>query len=91
MFHYYVYYRVDPRHAVEAEAAVNQLQFEIEAATGVRGRLLTKRDEPHLWMEVYENVPGETFEARLARATERAGVARFLQAGSTRRIECFQG
>lgn len=91
MFHYYVYYRVDPRHEVEADAAVRQLLFEIEAETGVCGRLLRKRDEPGLWMEVYEDVPGDVLEAKLAAAARRLGLDRYLLQGSTRRVECFQG
>lgn len=91
MFHYYVYYRVDPRREAEAGAAVKALQFQIEKETGVSGRLLTKRDEPHLWMEVYEDVPHPAFDARLTAEAERLGFTDFLQEGSTRRVECFQG
>jgi hypothetical protein len=91
MFHYYVYYRVDPRREAEAGAAVKQLQFEIETETGVQGRLLRSRDEPLLWMEVYEDVPGDFLEPRLAAAAERAGLMSCLQPGSVRRVECFHG
>lgn len=92
MLHYYVYYRVAPHQEAEAGAAVEQMQFEIEAETGVHGRLLRKRGEPHLWMEIYENVTaGDALERQLARAAEKAAFERFLQEGSTRRMECFQG
>lgn len=92
MLHYYVYYRVNPHQEAEAGAAVRQMQYEIEAESGIAGRLMQKRDEPHLWMEIYENVAsGETLERALARATEKAGFQRWLQEGSTRRMECFQG
>ncbi|MEO1765666.1 DUF4936 family protein [Thiobacter aerophilum] len=90
MFHYYVYYRVDLRREAEAIAAVDQLLFEIAAKTGVQGRLLKKRDEPALWLEVYADVPGDWLEASLAAIAQRLEFARFLQPGSTRRVECFQ-
>lgn len=90
MFHYYVYYRIAPRREAEAAAAVDQLLFEIAAQTGVQGRLLRKRDEPALWMEVYADVPGDWLEAPLAAAAARLQFERFLQPGSSRRVECFQ-
>jgi hypothetical protein len=92
MLHYYIYYRVHPHFDAEAGAAVKQMQFEIEAETGIEGRLLRKRGEPQLWMEIYENVAsGEALEALIAGAVEKIGFARFLQEGSARKLECFQG
>jgi hypothetical protein len=92
VLHYYVYYRVNPHRQAEAGAAVRQMQYEIEAETGIAGRLLQKRGEPHLWMEIYENVAsGETLEHALAGAADKVGFQRLLQERSTRRMECFQG
>ncbi len=88
MLHYYVYYRVAPDSVGEAEAATEVILRTLEAEVGVSGRLLKKRDEPLLWMEVYENVPAdEPFETRLAHACDRAGLAAHLS--GTRHVECF--
>jgi hypothetical protein len=92
VLNYYVYYRVNPRYDAEAAAAAKQMLFEIEAETGIQGRVLQKRGEPQLWMEIYENVAaGDAFESLLAKAELRMGFQRFLQEGSTRKMECFQG
>lgn len=92
MLNYYIYYRLNPHYEAEAGAAVKQMQFELEAETGIEGRLLQKRGEPRLWMEVYENVAaGDAFEAMINKAVEQTGFARFLLAGTERRMECFQG
>lgn len=92
MLHYYIYYRVNPHYEAEAGAAVEQMQYEIEAETGIRGRVLRKRGEPHLWMEIYENVAaGDALEKQLAMAAEKTRFSHFLQEGSTRKLECFQG
>jgi len=92
MLHYYIYYRIHPHFEAEAGAAVRQMQFEIEAETGIQGRLLQKRGEPRLWMEIYENVAsGEVLETLLGKLEGKTGFARFLQEGSVRKTECFQG
>ena len=58
---------------------------------GVAGRLLRKRGEPGLWMEVYEKVGNERdFEHELAQAVGRLKATEFLQPGSARRVECFE-
>ena len=89
MVHYYIYYRVDPAHLLEADAAVKQIQYEIEAHFRVAGRLLKKRDEPLLWMEIYENVAASAaFEAALKVAENKAGIMRYLNQGQ-RHLECF--
>jgi hypothetical protein len=51
---------------------------------------MKKRNEPQLWMEIYENVPDEaSFEWELAEAVAGSGIANLLQSGSGRHIECF--
>lgn len=91
MFHYYVYYRIDPERTLEADAAVRQTQFEVEAEVGTPGRWLRKRDEPLLWMEIYENVASAAdFEAALARAVKKSGVLQCMADGSQRHVECFE-
>lgn len=87
---YYIYYRVEPARAEELEARVRALQTALCAETGVHGRLLRKRGEPLLWMEVYEGVANaEAFERALDRLAREHGVADALQPGSQRRTECF--
>ena len=88
---YYVYYRVDPAQAAIAEPRINQLLDAVSKATGITGRLMKKRGEPHLWMEVYENVTFEVkFERELAEAVGKLKAAGFLQAGTGRHVECFE-
>ncbi|MDP1680393.1 MAG: DUF4936 family protein [Burkholderiales bacterium] len=90
MFHYYIYYRVAPEQLLEADAAVKQIQYEMEAHFSVAGRLLKKRDEPLLWMEIYENVPSSAeFETALKLAEDKAGIIRFVRGDGQRHLECF--
>lgn len=90
MFHYYIYYRVDPERTLEADAAVKQIQYEMEAHFSVAGRLLKKRGEPLLWMEIYENVPSSAaFETALKLAENKAGILRFVRGDGLRHLECF--
>jgi hypothetical protein len=92
MQHFYIYYRIAPQWEAEASAAVKQIQFEVEAETGIQGRLLQKREEPAQWMEIYEHVAAaEQFETVLGAAVAKVGFGRFLEAGAKRTTECFQG
>lgn len=88
MLHYYVYYRVAPERVNEAREAAHQVQAIMATELGVTGRLLRKRGEPLLWMEVYENVPAaRPFETRLANACAAARIAEHLE--GARHVECF--
>lgn len=90
MLGYYVYYRVEPARAAELESRLRALQAALAAETGIPGRLMRKRGEPLLWMEVYEGVgDAEIFERALERLVREHGVADALQPGSQRRTECF--
>jgi hypothetical protein len=90
-YSYYVYYRVAPDKTAACETAVLQLLDVMKHATGIAGRLLRKRAEPLLWMEVYEGVRDDAkFESELAAAAARLGVEEYLQDGGTRRVECFE-
>ena len=90
-YSYYIYYRVDPAQADAAEPRIKQLLAAVENATGTAGRLMTKRGEPNLWMEVYEGVADEAkFEWELATAVKQCQVTGLLQAGTGRHIECFE-
>jgi hypothetical protein len=82
---------VDPGKAGACEPRVRELIKLVKKVTGVEGRLMVKRGEANLWMEVYENVPDESrFEWELAEAAGKLKVQDFLQQGSTRHVECFR-
>lgn len=86
---YYVYYRVT--RPQQAGVAVRGMQSELLVRSGVRGRLLTKRDEPDLWMEVYEGVnDAPAFEAELDSLIAAMKLDGFLAPGSRRHTECFE-
>ena len=91
MLHYYIYYRVQPEHIAQAEAAVRQIQGEIARRFGISGNLLKKRGEPNLWMEIYSGLaPGAGFETALKQAEDKAGIAALLRDNGARHVECFQ-
>lgn len=88
--HCYVYYRVDPAHAAAARETIAAVLARIEERAGVTGRLLQRRDEPMLWMEVYESVHDPArFEVMLADLLDSHRFSQFLAPGSTRKIERF--
>lgn len=92
-YSFYIYYRIDPLQAAAAAQRINTLLRSIRQATGVSGRLMKKRGEPNLWMEVYESVPdSETFERELtvAMCTLNLNSVDFLQAETSRHTECFE-
>jgi hypothetical protein len=89
-YSYYVYYRVTPENAAKCEARALELIAAIREATTVAGRLLKKRSEPLLWMEVYDNVRDDAkFELELEQAVTRLKISECLQEGG-RRLECFE-
>ena len=85
---YFIYYRVaEPAPAL---ILVRDIQTALKAAIGVEGRLLSKRNEPATWMEVYEGVTDfEAFERCLANAVRAVDFASVLSPGSIRHVECF--
>ena len=90
-YSFYIYYRVDPARAGACEPRIRELMALLKKVTGVQGRLMTKRGEANLWMEVYENVSDESkFEWELADAAGKLKVQEFLQPGSGRHVECFR-
>jgi len=77
---YYIYYKVDPGRLVALRPSVEALFKKIEAAFGVRGRWMRRRDDPTTYMEVYEGVKDEkAFEALLAREAPALGPERRLE------------
>ena len=88
---FYIYYRVDPAKAGACAPRVRELFRLVRQVTGVTGRLMTKRGETNLWMEVYEGVTDDAkFEWELADAAGRLEIQEFLQSGSGRHVECFK-
>lgn len=86
-FNYYVWYRVshDDR---ETETNLRAMIARLGCRSGIPGRLLKKRDEPKLWMEVYEGVAApEAFERALGQALDEFDVEMFLD--GPRHGECF--
>jgi hypothetical protein len=87
---YYIYYRVDAAQAGACAQTVQKLLAAVHARTGIRGRMLKKRNEPLLWMEIYEPVADEAkFEWELAEAVAASGISALLQEDSARHTECF--
>lgn len=90
-YSYYIYYRVTKESAPSCELRVLELFSAVKQATNVAGRLLKKRKEPLLWMEVYENVRDDAkFELELEQAVNQLNLSECLQEGTSRRIECFE-
>ena len=90
-YSYYIYYRIAPEKGDTCEPRVLELFSALKQSTGIAGRLLKKRSEPLLWMEVYENVRDDAkFELALDQATTQLKLAECLQEGSNRRLEFFE-
>jgi hypothetical protein len=77
---YYVYYRVDAHRVASLREEVRRLFGAIEAATGVRGRWMRRRNDSSTFMEVYEDVADEqVFEALLEREAAALGLERHVE------------
>jgi hypothetical protein len=86
---YYVYYRVAD--AAAAASLVARLQQTLRDEGGVAGRLLKKRGEPALWMEIYDDVrDAAAFERLLARTVDDLHFSLVLTGGGERKLECFE-
>lgn len=88
--HYYIYYPV--RIGLEADLArvLYNAQADLQARTGISGRVLRKADDPWTWMEIYENVTDvAAFDAALEDVIERHGLLRFVDEGACRHTERF--
>ena len=80
MTSYYVYYRVEPGRLASLQEEVRLLLRSVEAATGVRGRWMRRRDKPTTYMEIYEDVRDEqAFEALLEREAAKLGLERHVE------------
>jgi muconolactone delta-isomerase len=88
---YYVYYRIPADHVERARMAVEAMQRDLAARTGIQGRLLRRRDDAATWMEVYDDVSdGPQLEQALAALVEQHGLAALLVPGTNRRQEVFR-
>lgn len=84
---YYIWYRVSADER-ETETVIRHMMARLACRSGVSGRLLKKREEPRLWMEVYEGVADPAaFERLLAAAVDEFDVEMFCERG--RHSECF--
>ncbi len=88
--HYYIYYPV--RIGLEGDLArvLYNAQADLQARTGISGRVLRKADDPWTWMEIYENVADvAAFDTALEDVIERHGLLRFVDEGACRHTERF--
>lgn len=87
MHSYFVWYRVslDDR---DTETTVRNMMARLACRSGVAGRLLKKRDESRLWMEIYDDVADTAhFERLLRQAVDEYDVEMFID--GNRCTECF--
>ena len=88
--HYYIYYPVRIGLEADLTRALYNAQAELQARTGVAGRVLRKADDPWTWMEIYENVADvAAFDTALEDVIERHGLLRFVDEGACRHTERF--
>ncbi len=86
--HVYVYYKLGANRDA-AFRTVTGMFAEIEARTGVAGRLLMRCDDEETWMEVYRDIrAAAAFRAVLDDVAGRLGVADLARDGA-RHVECF--
>lgn len=84
----YVYYRLAAARD-DALRTIVGLLAEVEARSGIAGRLLMRRDDEATWMEVYRDVRDvDSFRAMLEDAALRHGAAGIAHDGA-RHVECF--
>jgi hypothetical protein len=87
--HFYVWYRIDGDEDACARAILGMMA-RLGCRTGVTGRLLKKRDEARVWMEVYDDVADpDHFQARLGQAVDEFDIGMFID--GPRHTECFVG
>jgi len=84
---FFVWYRVN-RDDLDSDVAIRSMMARLACRSGVAGRLLKKRDEPGLWMEIYLDVADPVrFEHLLRQAVDEFDVEMFID--GARRTECF--
>jgi hypothetical protein len=84
---YFVWYRVNQDDR-ETETVVRNMMARLTCRSGVTGRLLKKRDESGLWMEIYPEVfDPARFESLLQQAVDEFDIEMFVD--GKRCTECF--
>lgn len=84
---YYIWYRVS-RDDRAAETAIRSMMARLACRTGIPGRLMKKRGEPDLWMEIYLDIAdADLFARRLAQAVDEFDVEMVID--GARHTECF--
>lgn len=84
----YIYYRVDDVTAAIERAQA--MQHALAARSGIRGRLMQRRDDEHTLMEIYTGVTdAAAFETALAAAVAACGLDALVQPGTARHVERF--
>ncbi len=85
----YVYYRVDPARAGEADARISALLNAMTPYCAFAPRCMARCDDPQTWMEIYEGIADW---AAFLDALDTQVNARHLDACITgeRHLECFQ-
>lgn len=87
MYSFFVWYRVDQDDR-DTDLAIRGMMARLACRSGISGRLLKKRDEPGLWMEIYADVADSVrFEHLLRQAVDEFDVEMFIDGART--IECF--
>ena len=90
MWHYYIYYRIDPTQTPAAQAAVQHVFRHVQDTLHIHGVLRRKCGEENLWMEIYEGITDcEKFESILSEAEQQSNVMNTLNTGERRHRECF--
>lgn len=86
----YVYYRLLNAYSRQrAVIAARQVIADIEAATGIAGRLLEKLDQPELLMEIYSSVSDPVAFCQLLRRVAADHFQKQMAIHSDRHIEIF--
>lgn len=84
----YVYYRVEPAHAVECARCVDALLAAMAFCCASPPQRLRRCDDADTWMEIYEGIADwAAFERTLEREIRCRGADQYAIGG--RHLECF--
>lgn len=86
---FYIYYRVPTEVVEELRSRVLAMQEAIRDETGTTGKLVTKVDEPLLWMEVYDGVDDCAAFSRILEQAIAVGRFTDLLPARARKTEVF--